>query len=629
MANGEELNNLQGSADNIKVAFAEISNLVSELNSNLAQTVNLTSQIQNNQSQSSDESKKVVSSEKAKTELMARAASLKKSELKQLQEGLKTGKGLNKELSAKLGLEGKSGTLAGTAAMMKARSLNLTNESIAAEKEKTKQQMKSAAASKAGNMALAAGNKILDVFIQQMMAADQETTQMGRSLNLSKGEAIALKQEFAKAAFNAQDIAINSQRIAKANSELNAQLGTAFVFATDTLGTFSKLTEVVGLSAEAAGSLAFQAERSGTSLREVEENTLAASYNLQQQAGVALDLKGVLEATGKVTGQVRANLGANPEAIAKAVTAAKLFGAEIEDIVTSSKALLDFESSIENELEAELLTGKQLNLERARALSLAGDQEGLAKELTAQAGNFSEFSKLNVIQQEKLASAFGMSSDKLSDILFKQETQGMNAKQLRAQGKEELADKLEQLSTQDKINLAQEKLTSIMGDLATVFLPIVEGFGNLVQFIMESKLLLGGLVVVMGVLAALSIVAAIANIFQSLAKIPFGLGIPIAIGAVVGILALIGAAAASVQSAKDGMAPASKGPFTIMDNYGGMAKTTPGDNLQVGPEVGSGGASSAPIVIQNSISPFAMANGGKPRRGLGGVQELQASPTMA
>ena len=139
MANGEELNNLQGSADNIKVAFAEISNLVSELNSNLAQTVNLTSQIQNNQSQSSDESKKVISSEKAKTELMARAASLKKSELKQLQEGLKTGKGLNKELSAKLGLEGKAGTLAGTSAMMKARSLNLTNESIAAEKEKTKQ----------------------------------------------------------------------------------------------------------------------------------------------------------------------------------------------------------------------------------------------------------------------------------------------------------------------------------------------------------------------------------------------------------------------------------------------------------------------------------------------------------
>tara|TARA_Y100001972_G_scaffold127117_1_gene182937 strand:+ start:1013 stop:2893 length:1881 start_codon:yes stop_codon:yes gene_type:complete len=626
MANGEELNSLQSSAENIKVVFAEISNLVNELNSNLSQTVDLTSKIQNNQAQSSDESKKATADEKAKAELMARAVSLKKSELKQLQEGLKSGKGLNKELAAKLGLEGKADTLAGTAAMMKAKALGLTNDSLKAEKERIKEAVKRNALELGYNALASAGNQILDVFVQQMMAADQETTNLGKSLNISKGEAIALKQEFAKAAINAEDIAINSVRIAKANSALNEQLGTAFVFASDTLTTFSKLTEIVGLSAEAAGSLAFQAERSGTSFREVEENTLAASFNLQRQAGVALDLKGVLEATGKVTGQVRANLGANPEAIAKAVTAAKLFGAEIDDIVASSKALLSFESSIESELEAELLTGKQLNLERARALSLAGDQEGLAKELTAQAGNFSEFTKLNVIQQDKLAQAFGMSSDKLSDILFKQETQGMNAKQLRAQGKEELADKLEQLSTQDKINLAQEKLATILGDISTLVLPIVEGFGRFVGFIMESKLALAGLVGIMTALAVVSIASSIANIMSSFGMVPFGIGVPLGIAAVAGLLAMIGTGIAMVG---DGIAPSSQGPFTIMDNYGGMAKTTPGDNLQVGPGVGKGSNSSTPIVIQNSISPFAMANSGKPRRGLGGIQELQASPTMA
>jgi len=625
MANGE-INNLENSAENIRVVFAEISNLVDELNKNLSQTVDLTSRVRNNQAQSSDESKKATSDEKAKAELMARAVSLKKSELKQLQEGLKTGKGLNKELAAKLGLEGKAGTLAGTAAMMKARALGLTNESLKAEKERIKEAAKRNALESGYNALASAGNQILDVFVQQMMAADQETTNLGKSLNLSKGEAIALKQEFAKAAMNAEDIAVNSVRIAKANSALNEQLGTAFVFASDTLMTFSKLTEVVGLSAEAAGSLAFQAERSGTSFREVEENTLAASYNLQQQAGVALDLKGVLEATGKVTGQVRANLGANPEAIAKAVTAAKLFGAEIEDVVASSKELLSFESSIENELKAELITGKQLNLERARALSLAGDQEGLAKELANQAGSFSDFTKLNVLQQEELAAAFGMSSDKLSDILFKQETQGMNAKQLRAQGKEELADKLEQLSTQDKINLAQEKLATILGDIATKVLPIVEGFGNFVGFLAESKVILPVIVGLMTALAVVSIASSIASIMSSFGMVPFGIGVPLGIAAVAGLLALIGTGIAMVA---DGIAPASQGPFTIMDNYGGMAKTTPGDNLQVGPGVGKGSNSSAPIVIQNSISPFAMANSGKPRRGLGGVQEIQASPTMA
>ena len=54
-----------------------------------------------------------------------------------------------------------------------------------------------------------------------------------------------------------------------------------------------------------------------------------------------------------------------------------------------------------------------------------------------------------------------------------------------------------------------------------------------------------------------------------------------------------------VVKVKDGFAPQSKGPFTIMDNYGGMAKTTPGDNLQVGPGVGAK-AAPQPIVVQNN-----------------------------
>ena len=465
-------------------------------------------------------------------------------------------------------------------------------------------------------------------FINFLLNLDDSLTQTARNLNLSKDEAISLRQEFAGVSLNSEDIAINSERLLKANQALNDQLGTAFKFSGDTLITFSKLTEVVGLSAEAAGSLAFQAQRSGESFRAVEENTLAASYNLQQSAGIALNNKEILEATGKVTGQVRANLGANPEAIARAVTSAKLFGAELDDIVASSKALLDFESSIEAELSAELLTGKQLNLERARALSLAGDQEGLAKELTAQAGNFTEFSKLNVLQQEELAKAFGMSSDRLSDILFKQETQNMNAQQLRALGKDELADRLEQLSTQEKINLAQEKIASVLGDVSLVLLPIVEGFGSIVSFIAESKVLSVGLVSVLvglaaaqKVLATLSLVTATAKIFGENAK--FGpVGLALSLGAVA---ALATSVAAASQMVEDGIAPPGNGPFTITDGFGRTAVTAAGDGLAVSPNINRGGGSTQPVVIQNTFSNFQSAG----PYALAETQRRQASPTFA
>ncbi len=261
---------------------------------------------------------------------------------------------------------------------------------------------------------------------------------MAQNMNLSKSEANGLRQEMALAAFISEEMAVTTSRMVEAFGQLNAQLGTAQKFSMTTVGTFSKLTELVGVSAESAGNLAFAAERSGANFREVEENVLATSHELQRGAGIALNMQDILEATGKVTGQLRAQLGGNPELIAEAVTKAKLLGAEIDDIVNASKALLDFETSIESELEAELLTGKQLNLERARAAALAGDQATLADELAKNMGTFTDFTKMNTLQQDALAKSMGMQTDQLSDMLFKQETLGMNAEQFRTVGKGEV-----------------------------------------------------------------------------------------------------------------------------------------------------------------------------------------------
>jgi hypothetical protein len=476
-----------------------------------------------------------------------------------------------------------------------------------------------------------AANAVIDVLYTQMLAVDKETTAMARSLNLSKTEALGVKEQFGQISRDSGDIAINSIRLGKANAGLNEQLGTGVQFSGEMLKTFSKLTEIVGISGEAAGSLAFQGQLAGQSFREVEENVLGASYSMQRGVGIQLNMKDVLEATGKVTGQVRANLGANPELIAKAVTAAKLLGAELGDIVAAGKSMLDFESSIGAELEAELLTGKELNLERARAAALAGDQVALAEELGKNIGSHGDFIKMNVLQQDALAKAMGMSADSMADMLFKQETMGMNAKQLRAQGKGELADKLEQLDTQEKIALAQEKFQAMMGDMAVMLVPIVEGFGHVVSFLAEQKMLAGALIgiittlaVAAKVMAGIQMVTAVAKIFGENAKAGPIVG---TIAALAGVAALIGAVSMASTAVKDGFAPSSKGPFTIMDNYGSMQRTTPGDNLQVGPGSG-GGASTQPVVIQNNWDAFAASNGNG-RRGLGGTQALQASPTFA
>ena len=66
-----------------------------------------------------------------------------------------------------------------------------------------------------------------------------------------------------------------------------------------------------------------------------------------------------------------------------------------------------------------------------------------------------------------------MSVDSMSDMLFNQETMNKSAKELRALGKDELANRLEQKSAQDKMNDAMAELKEVFVQLGTALSPIL------------------------------------------------------------------------------------------------------------------------------------------------------------
>lgn len=363
-------------------------------------------------------------------------------------------------------------------------------------KEASKAARTAAAEGKSGTKALGAGFKSLGPairvafkpligleVIKALTQADKELVEIQRNLALSKNEARAFRVELANAAASSGSINVTTTQILKTFSAITKELGFQGRFNSQNLVTATRLLDVVGLTEKSTSNLIAAAEIRGNLLEDEYKTILATSYALQRQTGVQFSNKEILEAVGQVTGQVRANLGANPAAIAEAVTQAKLFGGELNDIVGASKALLDFESSIKNELEAELLLGRDLNLEKARLAALTGDQSTLAAELARNAQDFETFTNLNVIQQDSLASALGMQADQLADILFKQEVQGKTAKELRALGKDELADRLEAQTLQDKFTKSIDKLKSVLVDVVAAFTPILDVLGMALEFI--------------------------------------------------------------------------------------------------------------------------------------------------
>jgi hypothetical protein len=297
------------------------------------------------------------------------------------------------------------------------------------------------------------------------LKADEQATNLAKSLTQSKFEAAQTRDNLAGMARESGDNFITTEKLVESTVKLGKQLGIAQTFSADLTKEFTTLTGKIGLSEEAAGGLAKLTIANGKNARTVTTEALGTAQALQSQAGIQLNNRDILEETGKVSGQLLANFKGNPVAIAAAVTQVKLLGTTLEQTKAQSAALLDFRSSIEDQLSAQLITGEQLNLENARALALAGDQAGVAKELSSQGMNFSKFSRLNVLAQNDYAKALGLTADQLSDQLLKQQYYGKSVKEVAAIEGEQVAKRLESQTAQEKFNNAVAKLQDIFVSL--------------------------------------------------------------------------------------------------------------------------------------------------------------------
>jgi hypothetical protein len=290
----------------------------------------------------------------------------------------------------------------------------------------------------------------------------------------------------------------------------------------------------------------------GKSFKALEKEQAKGVLDAEREFGIRLKLSDVLDETNKITGIARVNAMGIEGGLAKAVATAKSLGIEMSAVASSAGQLLDFESSIQNELQAELLIGRDLNLEKARSAALAGDQEALARALVEEAGSLEELQGMNVLQQQALAAALGMSADQLADSLVNQEA-------LSTQAQADLDRKADEVKANEQLQSLQERQTRAM-----------EKFSETV-----------------GMLGPLLLVAAAAAAAIAIA-VSFGTATPLVVGGILATAAAVGGIM-SLSKVEDGVAPPGSGPFTITDKFGATTITAAGDGLAVSPNINTTG----------------------------------------
>ena len=467
------------------------------------------------------------------------------------------------------------------------------------------------------------------------MKADTQVTNLSKSMAVSEEHAVATRDRFKEIQDAGGSIYETVTNLVGAQLELASAFGATNGFSEQQLKDQILLTKQMGFVGEEAAGIQQLALANNKTAKDVTNSVIKQTATLAKQTGIQFDNKKIIGEVAKVSGQLSANYKNDPALIAKAVVQANKLGLTLEGAANASSKLLDFESSIQNELEAELLTGKDLNLEKARLLALNGDAAGAAAEMLGQVGSLSEFQNMNVLQQEALAKAVGMTANELANSLRQQENLNSlgdaskkqieeKAELLRKNGDIEGANRLmnsigNEKEAQDALAkiTAQEKFTASMEKLKEILSSIVDGPGRMLVKAISSVVAfatrlapifkavaialipIGVLLTAMWIKTkALAIMKAITAAWSSVGVVP--------VTGTILALAAIGTAIAMINSqptpAGDMYSPAD-GKTQVSTKEGGLFELSKNDSLMAFPEKkGSKNQNSGGVSID--ISPL-------------------------
>ena len=418
-----------------------------------------------------------------------------------------------------------------------------------------------------------------------MKDIDKSAGEFAKNQGISYKESVKLRGEMSKVAQASDNILVSSKGLMETQGRLNDLMGSNVRFSDELASDMTLIAKTTNMSAETQGVLAFESMKSGKSAKDLLKTQKLTVLQQNKARGLTMSTKKIQDAIGKSSKALQLTFKGSTKELTNQVMAAKALGTNLSGVEKISSSLLDFEGSIQAELEAELLLGKDINLERARAAALEGDMATVADEVMKNKAIMNAFDTKNVIAQEAAAKALGMSRGELADMVQGQKElevvrdsgfksiddaqEKYNAMIDSGMSKEEAASKikdkdlltqLESASIADRLAATMERVSEVFIEMSTPVLAFVDGLmksegiankiANIIKGIAAAYVLIKGLQVAMNILSMVNIarqttllgieVAKAGAATTTNAMTTFGLGTVIAVAAVAAAMGAVG-----------------------------------------------------------------------------------------
>ena len=259
-------------------------------------------------------------------------------------------------------------------------------------------------------IALTIFGQIFKVFLDIDNAAQEFRMQMG----MSKGATSDVYELAKNLTVELRNVGVDAKTANEALISLSMNLFTS-----------QNASEVLGKNVALMKSqMGIATETSSTFLKTL---GMISGTSATAQVNISYFTQGLTEAAGVPLGEVMkdvSNAAKNSYqfvsktgmSLIKAAVEARRMGTSIDSSTKSASSLLNFSESVKNEMEASVLVGKSINLQKARELAYHKDLKGLNQEILRITKDVN-FEQLDPIQQESVAKALGKSAGELGEML--------------------------------------------------------------------------------------------------------------------------------------------------------------------------------------------------------------------
>ena len=197
---------------------------------------------------------------------------------------------------------------------------------------------------------------ILKIIINAALRFNATSVEIGKNIGYGADQADRVAQNLTQIANNSTNLNVTLKSLGEAMSELNDATGGVAEYSADALTTQVMLTKQFGLTGEEAAGIYKYSVLTGKASSQVNDEMVAAFANTRNAVKGSANFKKTMAEAAKVSGELAVSLKDNPAAITSAIVKAQALGTTLEQTKNQGSQLLDFESSISNELEAELGT---------------------------------------------------------------------------------------------------------------------------------------------------------------------------------------------------------------------------------------------------------------------------------